>query len=57
AGKKLRLRGQGLPRDDGTRGDLYAVLLVQVPLQVDEPEKKLWEEISRRSRWQPRGRV
>lgn len=57
AGKKLRLRGQGLPREDGVRGDLYVVLQVQVPEQVDAAEKKLWEGMAERSRWQPRGRV
>ncbi|MFM8654848.1 MAG: DnaJ C-terminal domain-containing protein, partial [Verrucomicrobiota bacterium] len=31
AGQKLRLRGQGLPREDGGRGDLYAVLEIAVP--------------------------
>jgi len=55
-GKKLRLRGQGLPREDGGRGDLYAVLQVQVPDQVETGERKLWEDLSQKSRWQPRGR-
>jgi curved DNA-binding protein len=55
-GKKLRLRGQGLPREDGGRGDLYAVLQVQVPGQVETGERKLWEDLSQKSRWQPRGR-
>jgi len=31
-------------------------LQVQVPAQVDIGEKKLWEEMSKKSRWQPRGR-
>jgi len=55
-GKKLRLRGQGLPREDGGRGDLYAILQVQVPEEVGAGERKIWEEISRTTRWQPRGR-
>lgn len=56
-GKKLRLRGQGLPREDGARGDLYAVLQIQVPAEVDPAEKKLWEEMGQRSHWRPRGRA
>jgi curved DNA-binding protein len=31
AGNQLRLRGLGLPREDGKRGDLYAVARIQVP--------------------------
>ena len=56
-GKKLRLRGQGLPREDGGRGDLYAVLQIQVPEEVGDGERKLWKEMSEKSRWQPRGRA
>ena len=55
-GKKLRLRGQGLPREDGGRGDLYAILQVQVPEEVGAGERKIWEEMARTTRWQPRGR-
>ena len=31
AGSQLRLRGLGLPREDGSRGDLYAVVKILVP--------------------------
>ena len=55
AGQKLRLRGQGLRREDGSRGDLYAVLEVVVPGAVGAEEKKLWEELGKKSGWQPRG--
>jgi len=56
AGQKLRLRGQGLPREDGGRGDLYAILEVGVPSEVGEEERKLWEELARKSSWRPKGR-
>ena len=56
AGQKLRLRGQGLPREDGGRGDLYAVLEIAVPDQVGPEEKKLWEKLAEESRWRPGGR-
>jgi len=56
AGQKLRLRGQGLPREDGGRGDLYAVLEIAVPDQVGSEEKKLWEKLAEESRWRPGGR-
>ena len=55
AGQKLRLRGQGLRREDGSRGDLYAILEVVVPGYVGAEEKKLWEELGKKSGWQPRG--
>jgi len=55
AGQKLRLRGQGLRREDGSRGDLYAILDVVVPGSVGAEEKKLWEELGKKSGWQPRG--
>ena len=53
AGQKLRLRGQGLPREDGSRGDLYAVLEIAVPAEVGAEEKKLWEKLAQGSRWRP----
>ena len=55
-GQKLRLRGQGLPREDGGRGDLYAVLEVGVPSEVGVEEKKAWEDLAKVSRWRPKGR-
>ncbi|RMG09985.1 MAG: J domain-containing protein [Planctomycetota bacterium] len=36
SGRKLRLRGKGLPARQGPRGDLYAVLQVRVP-DTDDP--------------------
>jgi len=57
AGQKLRLRGQGLPREDGGRGDLYAVLEIAVPDRVGAEEKSLWEKLAEESRWRPRGRT
>lgn len=56
AGQKLRLRGQGLPREDGGRGDLYAVLEVGVPSEVGTEEKKAWQDLAKMSRWRPKGR-
>ena len=56
AGQKLRLRGQGLPREDGGRGDLYAVLAIAVPTAISPEEKKLWESLAQGSRWIPAAR-
>jgi curved DNA-binding protein len=38
----------------GERGDLYVVANVQVPQQISEEERALWEKLSRISRFNPR---
>jgi curved DNA-binding protein len=52
--QKLRIRRHGLPGRDGARGDLYAVLHLQVPERVAENERALWEQLARESRFHPR---
>lgn len=54
AGKRLRLRGKGLPQHGGVRGDLYAVVSVAVPDVVGAEERALWEKLARSSRFDPR---
>jgi curved DNA-binding protein len=54
AGSQLRLRGLGLPREDGTRGDLYATLCIQTPASVSAEEKVLWEQLAQTSAFQAR---
>ena len=53
-GQKLRLRGRGLRQQGGSHGDLIVVTRVEVPNQVAEPERKLWEQLARESRFKPR---
>ncbi len=53
-GRRLRVRGQGLPRQSGGRGDLYVVLSVEVPTHVDAEEKKLWQQLADQSQFNPR---
>lgn len=53
-GKKLRLRGQGLPRKKGDRGDLRAEVRIAVPETLSEKEKQLWEDLQAASGWNPR---
>lgn len=36
SGRVLRLRGKGLPRKDGTRGDLLAMVAIKLPDKADE---------------------
>lgn len=54
AGKQLRLRGLGLPRQDGTRGDLYATARIQVPVALSTEERAAWEQLARISQFNPR---
>jgi curved DNA-binding protein len=53
-GQKLRVRGRGLPQRDGTHGDLIVVTQIAVPNKVTAAEQKLWEQLARESRFDPR---
>jgi curved DNA-binding protein len=54
SGRKLRLRGRGLPNPRGTPGNLYAVVRIMVPRHPTEREKTLFEELARESHFDPR---
>jgi curved DNA-binding protein len=56
AGQKLRLAGKGLPKPRGGSGDLYAVLAIDLPSTLTEQEKKLFEELRKTSKFNPRAR-
>lgn len=53
-GQRLRLRGQGLNRRKGGRGDEYVRLEIATPRQVSDDERKLYEELKRLSSFDPR---
>ena len=53
-GQRLRLRGQGLNKRKGGRGDEYVRLKIAVPQQVSPEERRLYEELQRVSRFNPR---
>ena len=53
-GQEFRLRGKGLPSDNGTRGDLHATVRVEVPALVTPEEKNLWEQLAAISTFNPR---
>lgn len=55
--QKLRLAGKGLPKPDGTRGDLYAVLQVVNPPAPSARERELFEELQRASSFNPRAKL
>ncbi len=53
-GQKLRVRGRGLPLREGGKGDLIVVTRVEVPLQVTDAERELWEKLAKSSSFNPR---
>jgi curved DNA-binding protein len=55
-GARVRLRGEGLKRRDGTRGDAYGRLNIVVPRNPGEPEKALYRELARIAGFNPRSR-
>jgi len=54
AEQQFRLRGKGLPVSGGTRGDLYASVSIQVPAQLTTEQKGLWEQLAKKSTFNPR---
>ena len=54
SGQRLRLRGQGLNKRKGGRGDEYVRLKIVVPQDVTSEERRLYEELKRVSRFEPR---
>ena len=55
-GQKMRLAGKGLPKPGGGAGDLYAALEIVVPGTLTEAEKKLYEDLRKTSKFDPRTR-
>jgi curved DNA-binding protein len=45
SGRRLRLRGRGLPRPDGRRGDLHAVARIMVPERPSAAERAAYEAL------------
>ncbi|MEY2446817.1 MAG: curved DNA-binding protein [Acidimicrobiaceae bacterium] len=54
SGKRLRLKGRGMPNPRGTPGDLYAEVRIMVPESLTEDERRLFEELARVSNFDPR---
>ena len=46
-GQRLRLKGKGLPKRGGGRGDLFARIRVQVPKKLDDEGKDLIEKLKK----------
>ena len=50
SGQKLRVRGRGL----GKTGDLLVTTKIVVPDKISDAQKKLWEQLARESKFNPR---
>jgi curved DNA-binding protein len=53
-GRRLRLRGEGMPNPRGRPGDLYAEVRVVVPRTASRRERELFEELAKESTFDPR---
>jgi curved DNA-binding protein len=54
SGRRLRLRGEGWPKRDGGRGDLFAVVKIMVPKTLTPEEREHFEALARVSSFDPR---
>ncbi|MFF2700953.1 DnaJ C-terminal domain-containing protein [Streptomyces cyaneofuscatus] len=54
SGRRLRLRGEGMPNPRGANGDLYAELRIMVPPTLGDRERELFEELAATSSFDPR---
>jgi DnaJ-class molecular chaperone len=53
-GQRLRLRGRGMNRRGGRRGDQYVKLKIVNPPRLEPKEKELFEKLGAESRFDPR---
>ena len=53
-GRRLRLRGEGMPNPRGRAGDLYAEIAVLVPPRLTARERELFTELADVSTFDPR---
>jgi curved DNA-binding protein len=54
SGRRLRLRGRGLPKRGGGSGDLHAIVKIVVPKQLSDRERELYEQLADGSSRDPR---
>ncbi|MFC8038031.1 DnaJ C-terminal domain-containing protein [Paenarthrobacter sp. NPDC057355] len=54
SGRRLRLRGQGMPDPEGQPGNLYAEIRVMVPPRLSSKVRKLYEQLGAISDFHPR---
>jgi curved DNA-binding protein len=54
SGRRLRLRGRGLPHHRGKAGDLFAEAKIMVPEKLSREERQLFEQLAATSTFDPR---
>ena len=54
SGQKLRVRGRGLPDATADTAILMVVTKIVVPAKISDAEKKMWEQLARESKFNPR---
>ncbi len=54
SGRRLRLKGEGMPGPGRRKGDLYAGVKIVVPKKLEKRERELFEELAAVSRFDPR---
>jgi curved DNA-binding protein len=54
SGRRLRLRGKGLPNPRGTPGDLFAEIKIVMPPELTDEERRLFEELAAGATFDPR---
>ena len=54
SGRRIRLRGRGLPNPKGKAGDLFAEARIMVPPKLSRAERRLFEQLAAESDFDPR---
>ena len=54
SGRRLRVRGEGMPDAGGRPGDLHAEVRIMVPSRLTRRERELFSELAEASRFDPR---
>jgi curved DNA-binding protein len=54
SGRKIRLRGRGIPQPGGEKGDLLAEIRILVPEKLSDRERELFEELAEESSFRAR---
>ena len=54
SGRRLRLRGRGLPQRAGSSGDLHAIVKIVVPKELSDHERELYQQLAEAQAPDPR---
>lgn len=53
-GRRLRLRGKGMPKRNGSAGDIIVTLEIRMPTKISEPEAELFRQLAGKTSFNPR---